>query len=253
MPGSDPKCVGILDRFSSAYPVSGEAVFTKPFTLEYKWEKYGRGDLLILAHPLHLHLLSNATVLEDFKYKSIDGDLVGIVGDLWELKSHNISVTWHSIGGVKQASYPEIVYALRRDVKALRSTPITTESSYFYGKLVARAARLALIAEEVDCLDGNTWRTPLRHGWMVLLVGMLFCMILNGVDLSPNKDQLIAVQILGLEFIMITIIILDILFMVFQCLQRLIVHGGANTSLKLTLLQQISSTWATNRIQTIQS
>ncbi|KAI5315431.1 hypothetical protein L3X38_044607 [Prunus dulcis] len=125
----------------------------------------------MLAHPLHLHLLSNATVLEDFKYKTIDGDLVGIVGDLWELKSHNISVTWHSIGGVKQASYPEIVYALCRDV---RSTPITTESSYFYGKLVARAAKLALIVEEVDCLDGNTWRTPLSHGWMVLLVGMIF-------------------------------------------------------------------------------
>lgn len=154
MPGSDPKYVAILDRFSSAYPVSGEAVFTKPFTLEYKWKKSGQGDLLILAHPLHLKLLSNATVVEeDFKYKSIDGDLVGIVGDLWELKSHNISVTWHSIGGVKQASYPEIVQALRSDVKALISKPITTKSSYFYGKLVARAARLALIAEEVDCLD----------------------------------------------------------------------------------------------------
>ncbi|XP_016652361.1 PREDICTED: probable endo-1,3(4)-beta-glucanase ARB_01444 [Prunus mume] len=150
VPGSDPKYVAILDRFSSAYPISGEAVFTKPFTLEYKWEKYGRGDLLMLAHPLHLQLLSNATVLEDLKYKSIDGDLVGIVGDLWELKSHNISVTWHSIGGVKQASYTEIVSA---HVKALSSTPITTESPYFYGKLVARAARLALIAEEVNCLD----------------------------------------------------------------------------------------------------
>ncbi|PQQ03086.1 putative endo-1 3(4)-beta-glucanase [Prunus yedoensis var. nudiflora] len=128
VPGSDPKYAAILDRFSSAYPVSGEAVFTKPFTLEYKWEKYGRGDLLMLAHPLHLQLLSNATVLE-------------------------ISITWHSIGGVKQASYPEIVSALRRDVKALSKTPITTASSYFYGKLVARAARLALIAEEVNCLD----------------------------------------------------------------------------------------------------
>ncbi|PQP97632.1 putative endo-1 3(4)-beta-glucanase [Prunus yedoensis var. nudiflora] len=32
-------------------------------------------------------------------------------------------------------------------------TEITTTSSYFYGKLIARAARLALIAEEVACLD----------------------------------------------------------------------------------------------------
>ncbi|KAL6271130.1 hypothetical protein ACE6H2_028041 [Prunus campanulata] len=38
-------------------------------------------------------------------------------------------------------------------IKALISTPITIASSYFYGKLVARSATLALIAEEVDCLD----------------------------------------------------------------------------------------------------
>ncbi|KAI5340617.1 hypothetical protein L3X38_019891 [Prunus dulcis] len=155
VPGSDPKYESILDRFSYAYPVSGEAVFTKSFTLEYKWVKYGQGDLLMLAHPLHLQILSNAnaTVLDDFMYKSIDGDLVGVVGDSWELRSHNVSVTWHSIEGVKQGSYPEIVSALRHDVEVLSSTPITTASSYFYGKLVARAARLALIAEEVDCLD----------------------------------------------------------------------------------------------------
>jgi endo-1,3(4)-beta-glucanase len=85
LPNSDPRHEVILERFSSCYPVSGEAVFTKPFSLEYKWEKKGWGDLLMLAHPLHLRLLdgdySKVTVLEDFKYKSIDGDLVGVVGD----------------------------------------------------------------------------------------------------------------------------------------------------------------------------
>ncbi|BBH00134.1 glycosyl hydrolase family 81 protein, partial [Prunus dulcis] len=145
VPGSDPKYESILDRFSYAYPVSGEAVFTKSFTLEYKWVKYGQGDLLMLAHPLHLQILSNAnaTVLDDFKYKSIDGDLVGVVGD-----SHL------ALNRRRQTRFvPEIFSALRHDVEVLSSTPITTASSYFYGKLVARAARLALIAEEVDCLD----------------------------------------------------------------------------------------------------
>lgn len=38
----------------------------------------------MLAHPLHVKLLENddlhkVTVLSDFKYKSMDGDLVGVV------------------------------------------------------------------------------------------------------------------------------------------------------------------------------
>ncbi|KAL4277254.1 hypothetical protein AHAS_Ahas20G0288800 [Arachis hypogaea] len=51
--------------------------------------------------------------------------------------------------GIRDGSYDEIVSALVRDVEGLNSAGISTNSSYFYGKLVARAARLALIAEEV--------------------------------------------------------------------------------------------------------
>ncbi|GKV16862.1 hypothetical protein SLEP1_g27436 [Rubroshorea leprosula] len=157
LPNSDPGYESILDRFSSCYPTSGHASFTKPFCLEYKWEKQGWGDLLMLAHPLHLKILSgddcDVTVLENFKYKSIDGDLVGVVGDSWVLKPPQVSVTWHSIKGIQEESYPEIISALCKDVEALDSSAISTTSSYFYGKLVARAARLALIAEEVSHLD----------------------------------------------------------------------------------------------------
>ncbi|XP_026380030.1 probable endo-1,3(4)-beta-glucanase ARB_01444 [Papaver somniferum] len=151
----DPSFENTLDRYSRSYPISGDAIFTKPFCLEYKWEKkeWDWGDVLLLAHPLHLRLLSaddcSVTVLNDFKYKSMDGDLVGVVGSKWVLKTHPISVTWHSIRGVKEESFPEIVFALINDVKGLSSTPIATNSSYFYGKAIARAARLALIAEEV--------------------------------------------------------------------------------------------------------
>lgn len=161
LPDSDSQYQSVLDQFSSSYPVSGEAALLtndskQPFSLEYKWEKKGMGDLLMLAHPLHLRLLSRdrVTVLENLKYKSIDGDLIGVVGDSWVLRPNPISVTWHSMGGgIKKDSYPEIIDALSKDVESLGSTPITTSSSYFYGKLIARAARLALIAEEVGYVD----------------------------------------------------------------------------------------------------
>lgn len=155
VPESDPQFEAALDRFSSCYAVSGEAVFRDGFGLEYKWEKKGSGDLLMLAHPLHVKLLKGddkVTVLEGLKYKSIDGELVGVVGDSWVLKPDPVSVTWHSIKGVQEDSKTEIISALCKDVEAL-SSPIATDSSYFYGKLIARAARLALIAEEVGYLD----------------------------------------------------------------------------------------------------
>ncbi|KAK2632642.1 hypothetical protein EUGRSUZ_L01293, partial [Eucalyptus grandis] len=147
----------VLDRFSSSYALSSYAVLTRPFCLEYKWEKRGWGDLLMLAHPLHVRLLSledcRVTMLEDFKYRSIDGDLVGVVGDSWVLRSNPVSVTWHSIKGVKEESRDEIIQALRRDVESLNPAAITTTSSYSYGKLITRVARLSLIAEEVCYLE----------------------------------------------------------------------------------------------------
>lgn len=158
LPESDQGYEAVLDRCSSCYPVSGGAVFTGPYSLEYRWERKGWGDLLMLAHPLHLQMLSNehggqVKVLNDFKYRSIDGDLVGVVGDSWSLRSEPVSVTWHSIRGVREESHPEIITALCKDVEALNSSSISTNSSYFYGKLIARGARLALIAEEVSYPD----------------------------------------------------------------------------------------------------
>ncbi|KHN14040.1 Putative endo-1,3(4)-beta-glucanase 2 [Glycine soja] len=153
LPDSDSKYVETLDKFSSCYPVSGDAALKKPFSVEYKWQKKRSGDLLMLAHPLHAKLLSydhDVTVLNDFKYRSIDGDLVGVVGDSWVLETNPIPVTWNSNKGVEKESYGEIVTALVKDVQALNSSAIGTNSSYFYGKQVGRAARLALIAEEVS-------------------------------------------------------------------------------------------------------
>ncbi|MED6182029.1 hypothetical protein PIB30_024961 [Stylosanthes scabra] len=155
LPDSDTKHEAVLDKFSSCYPVSGEAVLGEPFRLKYNWNKQGSGDLLMLAHPLHVQLLAKSnnndvTVLDDFKYNSIDGELVGVVGDSWTMQTDPVFLTWHSSNGVKQDSHDEIVSALSEDVDSLNSSLSSLPtSSYFYGKLIARAARLALIAEEV--------------------------------------------------------------------------------------------------------
>ncbi|TKY50067.1 Endo-1,3(4)-beta-glucanase 1 [Spatholobus suberectus] len=76
-----------------------------------------------------------------------------VSGDSWLLKTDPVSVTWHSMRWRREKSRDEVVSALVNDVEGLNSSAITTNSSYFYGKLIARAARLALIAEEVCFLD----------------------------------------------------------------------------------------------------
>jgi endo-1,3(4)-beta-glucanase len=146
----------VLDCHSGCFPTAGDAALNRAFCVDYAWRKEGAGELLMLAHPLHLRLLSDdcaVRVLDDFRYRSIDGDLVGVVGDAWSLRADPLSPTWHSTRGVSEDGVAEVVAALRADVAGLASTPITTTSSYFYGKAVARAARLALIAEEVGCPD----------------------------------------------------------------------------------------------------
>ncbi|XP_062199078.1 glucan endo-1,3-beta-D-glucosidase 1-like [Phragmites australis] len=146
----------VLDRYSGCYPTAGEAALNRPFCVDYTWHKEGPGELLMLAHPLHLRLLADecaVRVLDDFRYRSIDGDLVGVVGDSWVLRTDPVSPTWHSARGVSKDGVDEVVAALRKDVDGLASTPIITTSSYFYGKAIARAARLALIAEEVGYPD----------------------------------------------------------------------------------------------------
>jgi endo-1,3(4)-beta-glucanase len=50
---------------------------------------------------------------------------------------------------VKEKQHEEIATALFKDVQSLNSSSIKTTSCHVFGKLIARAARLALIAEEV--------------------------------------------------------------------------------------------------------
>ncbi|KAK6927997.1 Glycosyl hydrolase family 81, C-terminal domain [Dillenia turbinata] len=155
-PDSGSAFESILDQHSTAYPVFGEATFTNLFTLEYRWEKQGFGDLLMLAHPLQLELLSSAendkvVILKDFKYNSMDGDLVGVVGDSWILKSKPVPITWNSIQGIDKKHFPRIISSLDNDTKNLNLTAtMSIKSSYFFGKAIARAARLELVAEEVS-------------------------------------------------------------------------------------------------------
>ncbi|URD92104.1 Glycosyl hydrolase family 81 [Musa troglodytarum] len=104
-------------------------------------------------HTLRLNSGQTFLCYSSSPLQLIDGELVGVVGDSWLLKTETIPITWHSTKGTNEDGYAEIISALSKDVNGLTSAPITTTSSYFYGKAIARAARLALIADEVGFPD----------------------------------------------------------------------------------------------------
>eukprot|EP00249_Psilotum_nudum_P024014 c29059_g1_i2 orf=464-2509(+) len=143
----------ILDRYRSAYPVEGIADLSVPFQVKYQWKTKGSGELLMLSHALHREIISYPSERNFFhalSYNGIDGKLVAVTESCWILNEVPISVGWHSSRGVlNRQARQKIASALRQDVASLQ--PITTASTYFFGKAVARAARMALIAEEI-CL-----------------------------------------------------------------------------------------------------
>ncbi|CAI5462114.1 unnamed protein product [Closterium sp. Yama58-4] len=81
-------------------------------------------------------------------YPTIDGQAVAMQGAVWRLKVPKRSSTWRAGPLTSDAQLlDELRASLKQDVAAL--PPLSSTSTYFFGKAAARAARLALIAKQV--------------------------------------------------------------------------------------------------------
>ncbi|KAL2634207.1 hypothetical protein R1flu_005686 [Riccia fluitans] len=146
----------VLDRYSKCYPVGGTADLTVPFRIKYVWKTLGWGELLMLCLPHHREILQNhkITLLPEFTYVSIDGSLEGVVGDHWTLQTEPLKIGWYSLQGVKSAeARDDIVRAATKEVDQVCPPKLGIRSTYFSGKALARAARMGLIAEELNCCE----------------------------------------------------------------------------------------------------
>lgn len=142
----------LLDRYKACYPIGGRLEFHENFEVVYNWETQGSGDLLMLCLPHHREIMSRSCtqLLRGITFNSLDGLLEGVVGDKWQLVEDRFHLRWHSTKGIHDCdARAQVTEALENDVHQLN--PISTPTSYFHGKALARAARMALIAEEL-CL-----------------------------------------------------------------------------------------------------
>lgn len=142
----------MLDQYSTCYPVGGHVEFLENFEVIYKWDTLGSGELLMLSLPHHREIMSTCYTrrVSCVTFSSLDGPLEGVVGHKWGLVEERFRVQFHSTKGIDCSSArAQIIEALESEVNQL--CPISTPSTYFHGKALARASRMALIAEEL-CL-----------------------------------------------------------------------------------------------------
>ncbi|KAJ9059935.1 hypothetical protein DSO57_1036371 [Entomophthora muscae] len=150
VPGPVESNLAMLDTFSSTYPVGGSVVYEFPNDnqsyIHFNFNKQGGNlPLLMLSMPHHQECLVNLSNAELTGYRSIKGPLTAVVGDQWTMLEVLCPIQWFSPTPVASSLRQSIQEALAVDANMEIDPDI--KDPYFYGKAVAKIARLALIAE----------------------------------------------------------------------------------------------------------
>lgn len=146
--GADAGGIAELDAHRGAYPVGGSVSATvegDASSLGFHFQRQGEGELLMMSLPHHRDLLDPTSVSSVLRYDTLRGAMKGVVGDSWSLAQDLPTITWSAPRAIDPEVQNELNVALAKD---LATTP-TAEDPYFFGKQIARLARLALIADEV--------------------------------------------------------------------------------------------------------
>ena len=137
-----------LDTYAGKVPIGGsiEAVASGDSSdITINWKSEGNGDLLMVALPHHMDVLSNP-LTASYKLNGVRGDMKGIVGETWLMTEELTPIEWFAPGGVDSSYTESIRAALNEDVVG---NDVVAGDPYFGGKQMAKLARLALIAEDL--------------------------------------------------------------------------------------------------------
>ncbi|KAH8556532.1 glycoside hydrolase family 81 protein [Umbelopsis sp. PMI_123] len=144
----------ILDKYVGSYATGLNmtyAVSGDTSTQTWKWTVAGNSsDLLTMSWPHHRKVLSSPSY-ENIQYLTTKGYMKGVVGDSWILKHSLPNITWHATNAPQSSCLSQLNQSLQFDVDAL--TVMVPGDFYYWGGSVARAARLALIADQIGRTD----------------------------------------------------------------------------------------------------
>lgn len=152
-----------IKQYASCYPTSGSVDFNvatnNVSTVTFTWETSGSGDLLMMSLPHHQHFLKNP-LLSSATFTSVRGKMVGVTGATWTmqipLQTGAAPFPWNSPTPIDQTKIAAIKKALLVGVNPptlgpdMNFIPGSADDSYGFGKEIAKLARIALIADQLN-------------------------------------------------------------------------------------------------------
>ncbi|KAJ1967559.1 hypothetical protein H4R35_006675 [Dimargaris xerosporica] len=149
--------VPILDQHSLTYVTGAKTRFVhssdKEFELHYEFVTAGGkpSDLLMLSLDHHQELLVSPQRVDLPGYRCIKGPLNAIAGNQWTLRYQLNPIQWFAPNAIRREDMDDLQKALEADIA--QSTSVAATDPYFFGKGIARIARLALIADHAGRKD----------------------------------------------------------------------------------------------------
>ena len=157
-----------LSKYSAVYPVGGD-VQLKPAepgetaTIQFTFKTSHTGskgftttnssnsddNLLMLAFPHHMDAIRNASTASLLGIRSTKGPMTGIVDTKWVMPESVNSLGFFGPNKIDPEYRSLLVNFLRKEANS-NITTIEERDPYFFGKGIAKIARLILIAEELD-------------------------------------------------------------------------------------------------------
>ncbi|MDB5180461.1 MAG: uncharacterized protein JWO54_219 [Candidatus Saccharibacteria bacterium] len=143
----------MLDTYKDAVPIGGTTAVTvsggNVQTTTFSYTKVGTGsNLITYALPHHEAILTSPTYVPNHSFPTIRGTLHAVIGNIWTLSDTLSTITWNSPNAIDGGRLSGITSALATE-KTFAASNLDATEAYTFGKQISRAARLALIADQV--------------------------------------------------------------------------------------------------------
>jgi endo-1,3(4)-beta-glucanase len=162
----------VLDAHAATVPTGGSlevSVACDVATVRFVYAtRGGTGPLLLTAMPHHLARLVSP-VTTSLTYPSLSGTLQAVEGSTWTMSLPLSTIGFAAPRPIAPAHIDAVRNALAGDAGFVPDSTLATDT-YFYGKQLAKLARLALIADE---LGDPTTAATLRNRLAPLLAATL--------------------------------------------------------------------------------
>lgn len=165
-----PADAAILDAHAETVPRAGRMEITvscELATLRFVFTSTGTAPLLMNALPHHLARLVMPSLVS-LEYPTLTGSLRALEGNTWTMTLPLTKLDWTAPRALEPTYVPALRAALAADTASLPAT--VANDPYFGGKALARLARLASIADELnDTTTAAAVRArlgPLTGAWL---------------------------------------------------------------------------------------